>query len=133
MRSIATAVLACAAIAACTGALAKDATVRVVVDGRKAKLDPPAVIRDGRAYVGLRAVAKALGATTRWNAKSKTAIVTAGNKRARVAQSDGIMIGDVLYLPLRRTGEAVGCAVEWDASERAVRITREPPCPRGGG
>ena len=127
---IATALCICATIG---GAFAKDATVQVFVDGRKTKLKPPAMMRDGKAYVGLRAIAKALGASTKWDAKSKKAIVTVCNKRTRVAQSEGITVNGVLFLPLRATGEAVGCTVEWDSSTRAIRITKETPCSIGGG
>lgn len=132
-RLITTALLICAAIAACAGAFAGDANVRVLVDGRRRKLDPPAVMRNGRVYVALRGVAKALGASTRWDAKTKTAIVTLCNKRTRVAQSKGITVGGVLFLPLRVTGEALGCAVEWDGRARVIRITKEAACPVGGG
>jgi hypothetical protein len=131
-RLITAALLICAAIAACAQP-SGNANTQVYVDGRLRKVDPPAMIRDGRAYVALRGVAKALGASTRWDKKTKTAVVTLCNKRARVAQSKGIMVGDVLYLPLRVTGEALGCAVEWDGRARAIRITKEAACPIGGG
>jgi len=132
-RLITTALLICATIAACAGAFAGDATVRVFINGRLAKLDPSAIMRDGKAYVGLRGVAKALHASARWNEKSRTAIVTVGNKRIRVAQGKGITLNGVLFLPLRATGEAVGCTVEWDRAQRAIKITTEAPCPIGGG
>ena len=48
-------------MAAATGAFARNATVRVFVDDRETKLNPSAMMRDGKVYVGLRAVAKALG------------------------------------------------------------------------
>ena len=122
-----------AAVTASSGVAARDATVRVIVNDRVTRLDPPAVIRDGKAYVGLRCVATVLGACTSWDSRSKTVVVTAGNKRARVRQSQGIMVDGTLFLPLRATGEAVGCTVEWDSGERAVRITAEAPAPTGGG
>jgi uncharacterized protein len=134
MRRLTTTVLlVCAAIAACAGPSARDTGVRVYVNSRARKLNPPTMIRNGTAYLGLRGVAKALGASTRWNEKSKIAIVTLGNKRARVAQSKGVTVDGVLFVPLRLTGEALGCSVEWDGRARAIRITTEGPCPIGGG
>lgn len=123
--------LVCASF--CGAALAKDQPVRVFVNDRAMKLKPSALMRDGKAYVGLRGVAKALGARARWDEKSKTAVITLGNKRTRVEQSKGITIAGQLFLPLRVVGEAVGCTVHWDRSVRAVRITTEGPCPIGGG
>lgn len=132
-KLIMTTLLACAVMTACAGATAKDVAVPVLVDGWPVKLSPSAITRNGKAYVSLRALATALGACTRWDAKSRTAVVTVGNKRTRIAQSKGITIKGALFLPLRATGEAVGCTVEWDSSQRAISITSEAPAPRGGG
>lgn len=120
-------------MAICAGASARDASVRVFVNNRRVKLNPPAIIRDGKAYVAIRGMAKAVHACAKWDDKSKTAIVTVGNKRKKVKQSDGIMSDGALFLPLRLTGEAVGCTVEWDRAERCVKVTTEAPCPIGGG
>ena len=127
-----TAILICAVVI-CAGAFAKDAAVRVFVDGKEAKLNPPAMIKDGKAYVGIRGIADALGASTKWDNESKTATITVGNKRTRVKQSEGITVNGSLFLPLRVTSEAVGCTVEWDGAAKAIRITKEAPAPTGGG
>ncbi len=132
-RLIAAAVFFCAAIAACAGPSVKDAAIPVFLDGRRVRLDPPAIVRDGRAYVGLRGVASALGASVKWDEKTRTAVITSGKKRTKVPQSRGITIDDVFYLPLRTTAEAIGCTVEWDSVHRAVRITREERALWGGG
>ena len=133
MRQAIKAVFICVAIAACAAAFAGDVAIRVFVDDRKIELDPPAIVRDGTAYVGLRGVADALGATTKWDDETKTAMITLNNKRTRVAQSDGIMVDGHLLLPLRAISEAVDCTVEWDSDEKAVKITTEVPCSTGGG
>lgn len=126
-------ILVCVIVAACTMAFAGDVNVRLLVDNREKKLDPPAVIKDGKAYVGLRGIAKVLGGSTKWDEESKTATVTVGNKRTRVALSDGVTIKGALFLPLRKTGEAVGSTIEWDRTQRAIKITTETPCAIGGG
>lgn len=132
-KQIAAALLTLAFLWACAGASAKDTAVKVYVDGLSVRLNPAPIMRDGKTYVSLRAVANALEATTKWNAETRTATITIGNKRARVKQSAGITVNGTLFLPLRATGEALGCTVEWDRSERAIRIDKEAPCPTGGG
>ena len=124
-----TAILICAVVI-CAGVFAKDAAVRVFVDGKEAKLNPPAMMKDGKVYVGIRGIADALGATTKWDDKTKTAIITVGNKRTKISQSEGITVNGSLFLPLRATGEAVGATVKWDGT---VQITKEAPAPSGGG
>jgi len=132
-RVILTTILICIALSVCMEAFAKNAAIRVYVNDRKTKLNSPVVMRNGKVYIGLRDAAKALKADTRWNAKTKTAIVTSGNKRTKIPQSDGVMINNILYLPLRLTGEALGCTIEWVGEDRAVKIFTEAPCPIGGG
>jgi len=128
MKLCVAALLACAA-----PVLGGDAGVRVFVNNREHKLNPPAIARDGKTYVGLRSIANTLNACVKWDAKTRTAMVTVGNKRSRIAQSDGIMVKGALFLPLRAVGEAVGCTVEWDDARGVVRVTSEAPCPTGGG
>jgi hypothetical protein len=132
-KRIITAFFMCAAVMACMTAFAKDTTVEVYVDDQRVKLDPPAIMRDGKAYVGLRSAAAALGATVKWDEKTKTAVITAGNKRTKISQSQVINIKGAMFLPLRVTGEALGCTVEWDSTGGAIKITTEAPCPSGGG
>lgn len=133
MKKLIAAVFVCAVAMACTGVFAKDSAVRVFVDGREKKLDPPAMIRDGKAYVGIRGIADALGGSAKWDNETKTATITVGNKRTRVKQSEGITIDGSLFLPLRLTSEALDATVRWDGADRVVRITRETPAPIGGG
>lgn len=135
MRKLTSALFVCALFTACAGAYAKDVQVSVSVNNKEIKLSSPAIMRNGKAYVSLSGVAKALHATAKWDKKTQTAIVTMGNKRTRFSKSDGGIItsGDTLLLPLRAAGEAVGCTVEWDNTARAIEITTEAPCPIGGG
>lgn len=133
MKNLIITIFICTVFMVCSESYAGDIAVRVFVNNHVKKLNPPAMMRDGRAYVGLRGIANALGACVKWDQKAEVAIVTSGNKRTRVAKSDGIMVNGTLFLPLRTTGEAIGCTVEWDRAERVVRITTEAPCPTGGG
>lgn len=128
-RLVATAIAVCATLA-CTQALAGDKPVRVFVNGSFTKLNPAAIMRDGNTYISLLCAGRVLGAHISWLDSSKTAVVTAGNKRTRVHQSQGIVIDEVLYIPLRATGEAVGCTVEWDKAQRAIKIASEAAPPK---
>lgn len=116
-----------------TAAAAKDIPVRVFVDGKERRLNPPAITRDGTTYVPLRAGAEALGATVKWDARTSTATVTLNSKRARIRQGQGIMVNGSLFLPLRLMGESLDCEVKWDAKAKAVRITsKQEVCPPSG-
>ncbi len=132
MRKL-TALFVLIGVVACGGSFAADISTRVFVDGQAKKLDPAPIIRGGTTYIALRSVAKALGGCTKWNDTTKTAIVTVGSKRAKIAQSDAITVDGAMYLPLRKMGEVLGCTTHWDPHLRAVRITTEGPCPIGGG
>ena len=120
-------------IIACGGSFAADVGTRVFVDGQVKQLNPPPIIRNGTTYIALRSVMAALGGCAKWNDKTKTAIVTVGNKRAKIAQSDAMTVNGAMYLPLRKMGDVLGCTTHWDPHLRAVRITTEGPCPVGGG
>lgn len=117
----------------CVAALAVDDPVRVFIDGKEAKLNPSAMVRNGKTYVPLRGGAEALGAVVKWDDQPRTATITLGNKRTRIPESKGINVDGRLFLHLRDMGEALNCTVKWDPDARAVRITKEAPSPTGGG
>jgi len=110
----------------CLAALgaAADTPVRVYVNGVAQSYSPPAVLRGSSVYVPLRAGATSLGITVKWHAASRTAQICTANGCTIIRQSEGIMLSDCLLLPLRRMGEATGAAVRWDASRRAVFISK---------
>ena len=131
-KFISAAVLVCAVVGLTVAVVASDTPVRVFVNDREISLNPQAIVRDGTTYVGLRGVADALGATTRWDEATQTATVTLDGKRTRVRQAQGIMVEGRLLVPLRVVSEGLGCTVRWDAPAKAVRITKaqqEEPCP----
>ena len=71
------------------------------VDGRRMKFDPPAPMRDGKANVPLRAGAKAIRATVRWEPAAQRAVITAGGKTAAIGKSQGIIVNGRLLMLLR--------------------------------
>lgn len=109
-------------------ALGKDRPVRIFVDGVERQCRPPAVMTDGMIYIPLRGAADCLGARGKWNEKTSTAMITLRNKRVRISQDQGIMVGKNLLLPLRVMSEALDCEVKWDGRAKAVRISGKAWC-----
>lgn len=108
-----------------------DQPVRVFVNGVERKCNPPAIMRDGQAYIPLRGAGEALGAKVKWDEKTSTATITLRNKRVRISQDQGIMVEGSLLLPLRTMGEALNCTVKWDGKKRAVHLSQKR-CTRPG-
>jgi hypothetical protein len=108
---------------AALGAVA-DTPVRVYVNGTAQRYSPPAVLRGDTVYVPLRAGATSLGLSVKWHEAAHSAQVCSASGCALIRQSDGITVNNSLLVPLRRMGEVTGAAVRWDASRRAVFITK---------
>jgi hypothetical protein len=109
---------------------AADQTINVYVDGKLQNFSPPAIVRDGKAYVPLRQVGTALGATTSYDAATRVITMVAScGTIIRLKQSEGLTINGVMFVPLRKVGEAFGCQVEYDGANSLVRITK----PKTGG
>lgn len=107
------------------------------VDGKRATLDSPPIIREGRTLLPIRAVIEALGGSVAWDAVQRKATVTLrthtvevwiGSRQARV---DGvnialdvaaIIVNSRTLLPLRFVAENLGCTVTWDPVGRTVTI-----------
>ena len=107
---------------------AADQTITVYVDGRLQNFSPPAVVRAGKAYVPLRQVGTALGASTSFNAQTRVITMVYCGKVVRINQSEGLSIAGATFVPLRKISEAFGCKIAFDAAKSVVRITK----PAGG-
>lgn len=120
---------------ACAGTLWADRTVKVFVNGCPKIFNPPAIERNGTAYVPLRAGAQAIGAKVKWNARTGQAFITSSRRSVTVRASQGVMVKGRLLLPLRLLGDSLGCKVGWDAKASAVRINTSNPAavPASGG
>lgn len=117
--------------------------IRVLVDGSPVVSDTPAVNRDGRVYLPLRAIAEALGGQVAWDEASKTAIVDQGGQQIRMTigkqsyQIDGreytmdaaAFIADTgrVMVPVRYLAEALGLDVAWDGAAQEVHLARLVP------
>src|SRR4030067_603226 len=87
-------------------AKAADTPVKVYVDNCLKQFDPPAIVREGKTYVPLRAGAEAVGAKVRWEASTRRAFVTSSSRSVMIRESQGIIVKDRLLVPLRLMGEA---------------------------
>jgi hypothetical protein len=110
-------------------ALAVDKPVKVTVDGSPITINPPALSRDGKTFIPLRSGTEAMGAHVRWNPNTQTATVTMCGQIARIKASDGVMIDNSLYLPLRMMSTELKCTVKWDPLKNTVFIEK----PKTGG
>lgn len=97
--------------------------VTLVADGTTVTSDPPAMIRDGRTYVPLRAAAEAVGGTVDYDPVARRVTICRGDLCTLVMQDDGITIGGRLLVGIRQVGEALNARVDWEAATRTVRIT----------
>jgi hypothetical protein len=57
------------------------ATVRILVDGKEVVSDPPAFIKDGRTFMGVRAIAEALGGQVQWDGETRQVYLAKASHR----------------------------------------------------
>ncbi len=125
------------AVSVCTIAFA-GTEVTVKVDGKVISSDVAPQIISGRTMVPLRAIFETLGATVKWDDKTRS--ITATKKYATVECAIDSYTLSVNYVdkaldvapmivnsrtlvPARFVAEALGCNVEWDGAQRIVTIT----------
>lgn len=118
--TIAIALLCAVATALC----AEDLIVKVYVNGKLQKYDPPARVREGKTYVPLRQGAASLGFTCEWLEEHNAAKVCSHSGCLLIPKKDGIIVNDRMFLPLRRMAEAFNAKVKWDPKKKAVIIQK---------
>ena len=114
--------------------------VDVYIDGNKVPFDDntgyPFITEEGRTLVPLRATMEAFGATVRWDAETKTALVTKNETTVAVKIGENrvfrngteipndaaaVIVNGRTYLPIRAVLEALDATVGWNGS---VLVTR---------
>ncbi|NGQ94510.1 copper amine oxidase N-terminal domain-containing protein [Brevibacillus sp. SYP-B805] len=117
--------------------------VKAFVDGRLVQSDVAPFVQGGRALVPVRAISSALKADVKWDAKTRTVVITRGERSITLyldkkeATVDGktitLDIAPVLkkgrvFLPLRFISEQLKAKVEWQAEGKIVIIDDiQPP------
>lgn len=107
-------------------------------DGETLRLEAAPYIKHDRAYLPVRFVAEALGASVEWDApagiatlRSEEAVLAlhAGNKTLTVdgqpvqMDAEPEIVHDRMMCPVRPIAEALGCKVEWIGNENKAVIT----------
>lgn len=114
--------------------------VDVYIDGSKVAFNDdtgyPFISEEGRTLVPLRATMEAFGATVRWDAETRTALVTKNETTVAVTIGENrvfrngteipndaaaVIVNGRTYLPIRAVLEALDATVGWDGS---VLVTR---------
>jgi hypothetical protein len=101
------------------------------------KLDVPPVIRDGNAFIPLRAVSESFGAAVDWDEDTMTATVsteygtiecTIGNSVAYLngepvmLEKTPELIAERTFVPLRFLAESIGLEVVWNDSTKTIEL-----------
>lgn len=112
-------------------------SIKVEVDGSKLALSPSAYSENGIAFVPMRPIFEALGASLTWEPKSKTIIgtsydttltLTVGVKTAVVngqsvkLDAAPVQKNGTTFVPARFVAEALEAEVLWDNAAQTVRI-----------
>ena len=120
----------CLVLAVGAMAAAKDTPVKVYVNGASKNLKPAAFMRGSTVYLPLKATAATVKASVVQDTAKKTFLVTAGNKKTTIKQSQGIMKNGDLMVPMNTIANALNCSLKWDGSAKTVKLTtKRAPCP----
>ncbi len=101
----------------------------------------PFIDNNNRTLVPLRITMETYGTDVAWNQETRTAIVKKGDTRVevplgqkyilingqeKVIDTQSVIKGDRIYLPIRAVVESFKSDVQWDSNGKTVVITREP-------
>ena len=111
--------------------------IKVIVGGKRIRLDVwPDIIND-RTMVPLRAIFEELGADVDWNGETRTVTSTKGETTIKLTIDDPVMyvngeevaldspaciVENRTLVPVRAISEAFDLKVEWDSDTRTVRV-----------
>ncbi len=137
--------LAAAALSLALSPTAYADGVTILVNGEKIETETPAVIRDERTLVPLRAISDALGCGVSWDAETKGITVTDGDslfftwigrdhafktsavelEKTSVLDVPPVIIDDFTMVPVRAVSEIFGASIDWDGAASTVSIEYE--------
>jgi photosystem II stability/assembly factor-like uncharacterized protein len=113
------------------------------VNGETRTLDSPAIIKNSRTLLPIRAIVEALGGTIEWIPTTKSITIKLGSTYIgmQIGNSTAVVNGNVMnidsdnpkvvpeiinsrtMLPLRFVTEKLGCDVQWDGTTKTITIT----------
>lgn len=102
------------------------------VNGNGMTFDQAPLIKDGRTYVPVTAIAKALGGKSSWDAKTKVVTIEVDGKKVTYIFSEtGIAKGSLAmisngrtYVPLADLSETLSARVLWTPSTKSVLVVK---------
>ncbi|WP_010247647.1 stalk domain-containing protein [Acetivibrio cellulolyticus] len=129
-----------------TRSLVFASTPKVYIGNEEVVFDVYPIVENGRTLVPLRAIFEKLGATVKWDEKTKT--VTAVNEDTELIMKIGSKTADIngstikldvpakivdsrTLVPLRFVSESFGAAVYWDPSDSGILISLTEPTYKG--
>ncbi|TCP55495.1 copper amine oxidase-like protein [Tumebacillus sp. BK434] len=119
----------------------KNSKVNVYVNGATLKVDQPAIVKNGRTLVPLRAIFEALGAEILWDEKTQTVTAKRENTviKLQLKSKNAVVNGKTVTLdvpaesinyrtmvPVRFVSEALDAHVGWDAGTVSVFVSQYP-------
>ena len=130
MLGVVVAALLCGVIAPGALAATGDMTVKVYVNGKLQRYNPPAIVRGATTYVPLRQGANSLGLHVTWHADQNAAQICSDIACILIPKKDGIIVNGRLLLPLRKMGESLGADVKWNSKKKTVSINKQKDKPK---
>jgi len=122
-------------------AVAEDAAIKVLLDGKTISFDQPPIIVDGRTLVPMRAIFEAMGATIVWDSETQTItgkkddiviIMQIGNTiimkngQSVVLDVPPQIVNSRTLVPARAVAESLNAEVAWNSVTQTVSITSSP-------
>ena len=115
-----------------------DKDITVEISQERVNFDQKPIIFNSRTMVPMRKIFEALGATVTWDAATKTAIGTRGDRTVKISVGQKLMsinsktveldtapiiLSGRTLVPARAVAEGMGCIVDWNGSYNLVSIT----------
>jgi hypothetical protein len=115
--------------------------IHAFVDGKLVKSDVAPFIQNGRALVPVRAISAALKADVKWDAQTRTVVITRGelsitlylDKKEAKVKGKKVLLDTVpvlkkgrVFLPLRFVSEQLNASVTWQPEGKIVIIDDQP-------
>ena len=109
----------------------------VEINGERVKSDIPAIIKNNRVLIPMRAIFEKFGAEVDWNGETRTVTAAAGDKMIvmQIGEEEIGVNGEIkeidvapqmlmnrTIVPARAVSESLGATVEWDEARQTVVI-----------
>ncbi len=109
-------------ILACGAAQAADRPIRVFVNSQRQTFQPPALARNGKAYLPMRPFAAAIMGGLAYDAATGTVRLTYCSQTAKLRKSQGLTVNGSFYVPLRTVADALALPITWNPRTASVNI-----------